>query len=660
MKYIYIAIVILATSFFVGCKEYEDDVTPGNQAPDGCLGVYFPSSNKANFELMPTDETQITLTIARTDSTGVFEAPLTVEINDSSVFVVPETVSFADGQKEVEFIVTFPTAGEGIAYTLKVAFTDADNINPYGVGIPYVETSVIRIQWVEVEDPMVYVDGTFAAYWAVDTKPMYVHAEKAMLGGVVRYRFKNAYQVSYPGDWNSDQSDWIPVPDADGIYNGYYYNWPGDFDDTKDWYTTIEVESEDGLSGDAYMFPHDIGAAWSYGMISIGTYTASDGTLIYGTVKDGVITFPEDALFYGQVDKGLYLAGNPTYIYFTKEAYIAANKKIKDFNDIALEEVVGEVGVYSSAALNNSWDQTLYSAVDIDAENEDSEYKNLFYLSDVYASGSGLGIAFYYNEATGKIKIPASQATGLNFLTSDVYVSQSDSLESVMVVGANGVNTYTLGLTFHFEDGTIVGDFEEKFYYAEVTPTVSKDNFIGDFVMSGSSLFADTPDVSYDVTIEEGTGDSLVITGLKYAAEVIAVYDAANSVITIASQTLADLEPGTDANLVTFDGTVSGNGIIVLECNVIGNLLISGASQASGYLINSDAVGGWIESANNLVFTLSTGKSANVKVDGPVIARSIADVDVVETTKNVGNNFKIQGKISHKTEKKYVTNSVVY
>ena len=100
---------------FIGCSE--DDLikpTPSPDAPEGTQGVYFPTTNKAAFEFMPVDPTEFTMTIARSTSEGSVDVPLTVDVNDDNVFVVPASVNFKAGETEATFKVTFPTAAEEI------------------------------------------------------------------------------------------------------------------------------------------------------------------------------------------------------------------------------------------------------------------------------------------------------------------------------------------------------------------------------------------------------------------------------------------------------------------------------------------------------------------------------------------------------------------
>ena len=66
IKSIYILGLIIGLVAFIGCSE--DDLierTPSPEAPEGTQGVYFPTTNKKVFELMPIEPTELTLTIAR-------------------------------------------------------------------------------------------------------------------------------------------------------------------------------------------------------------------------------------------------------------------------------------------------------------------------------------------------------------------------------------------------------------------------------------------------------------------------------------------------------------------------------------------------------------------------------------------------------------------
>lgn len=490
MKKIYLLALLIGLVAFTGCSE--DDLvkpTPSPEAPAGTQGVYFPASNKSAFELMPVDPTEFVLTIARTVSTGAVDVPITVEVNDDNVFVVPSSVSFAAGETEKSFKVTFPSAVEGKTYNLKLNVEGDQFVNPYVAGLPYVKTNATRVKWEAVKEPMIYVDGTFEAFFGSDllNVPMYVYAEKAVLGDVTRYRFKNVFKVP-TGD-----------ADADGIYDGFPFNDPGDFDESKDYTTTIEIGGDKGKSSEVFMYANDIGVDWSYGMQSIGSVYGNKSEkkddFPLGTLKDSIITFPENSLYLDLPNIGLRVSGEPTIIYMSKEVFIAANLKIENFNDIEYEDDAVETGTFISAATSDTTlMQVMLKAIDIDEENKNSEYKNLFYLPNLYEEDFGL--AFYYSEESG-ISIPKNQPTGMSFLGKKVLVSMSRHVKSAHIIGSEegydedlkkgdegydvngGKDRYVFGLNFHYEDGTSLGDFKEVLLLSnedEITPMINARN----------------------------------------------------------------------------------------------------------------------------------------------------------------------------------------
>src|SRR5690554_6191930 len=271
------AFSLLLVVAFAACSDFEDTELLSPEKPAGNQGVFFPTTNVTAHELEPTDPTQITVKVSRTVSSGAASIPLVVVTNDEGVFNVPATANFADGETETDVVVTFPDADEGITYKLVLAVEGDQSVDPYGEGAVSVATQVTRIKWEAITTPMIYVDGAFSGGYGVSSYPMYVYAEKAVISTAVRYRFNNVYKAPTSED-----------PDVDGVYDGYPYNDPGDFDESKDYVTIIEIDDPKGLSGSVYMYPHEIGVNWGYGMISIGSNGANRGTL-----SKGKITFPE-------------------------------------------------------------------------------------------------------------------------------------------------------------------------------------------------------------------------------------------------------------------------------------------------------------------------------------------------------------------------------
>ncbi|MBP6196917.1 MAG: hypothetical protein KA433_05305 [Fermentimonas sp.] len=628
------AFSLLLVVAFTACSDFEDTELLSPEKPAGNQGVFFPTTNATAHELEPTDPTQITVKVSRTVSSGAASIPLVVVTNDEGVFNVPATANFADGETETDIVVTFPDADEGITYKLVLAVEGDQSVDPYGEGAVSVATQVTRIKWEAISTPMIYVDGTFSALFGVSPYPMYVYAEKAVISTAVRYRFKNAYKVPSAFDSNGDA-----IPDADGVFDGYPFNDPGDFDESKDYVTIIEIDDPKGLSGSVYMYPHEIGVNWSYGMISIGSNGAKRGAL-----SNGKITFPADAMFFSMAgyDGGAkYTPASPTLIYLTKEAFIKDNMRIVDFNDVEYVDIEGELGEFESLAYGETWTKTISQAIDIDSTNEASEYKNLFYLADLYAEGYGL--AFYYDKTSGKVTIPESQKIGTKVFGQDLYVSQSDNNESSVVVNYKGTSIYTFGLTFHFSDGTIVGDFAETFYYSEEALTYTKEDFLGEFTLIGGSAPA-------DVEIAEESPNSFVITGISRAEEVVAEFSPEDQTLSITPQELADVTLGEGEDAVTYNavwytqtpGGLSASAALEFEFDLRGNLIVSESSVGTGfriigYNVEDEDDAGYLNTNLNPAFIPVVADAEELELQSSVSLRS---------ANKSGANFSIQGKIS--------------
>lgn len=636
------AFSLLLVVVFAACADFEDTIVDSPQRPAGNQGVFFPASNASLFELEPAAATQITLKIAREVSSGAVSVPLNVVTNDDNVFNVPQSVSFADGEQEVEFTVNFPNAAEGIAYELKLSVEGDDLVNPYGENLPVLTTTVSRIKWSPVPRPLVYIDGTFATLFGVQFYPMYVEADSVKLDNSTRYRLKNAYRVPTSDD-----------PDEDGIFDGYPYNEPGDFDDSRDWFTTLEIYN----NGEVYVAASNIGVDWSYGMISIGnvvgnTAQTDKSQYPWGKLQGDVITFPSNSLYFsmaGYNNGGKYPASNPTTLYLTKEAFIAANLKIEDFNDVEYELVEGELGVFESAAFGESWDKTLSLAIDLDEENEESDYKNLFYISDLYSDG--LGLAFY--NIDGIIRIPAAQPTGIEFMGNEVYVSQSPTNSSSITTNYKGTTIYTFGLIFHYEDGTIVGDHSETFFYSEEALVYTKEDFLGNFTLITGSTES-------DVVIAEDEEGDFVITGMAYIEELIATFDATDSKMTIAAQRIANILLG-DATyqatwFVNTTGGPSGSATLEFAFDLRGNLVLTDTSTGIGYriqVVNVDDEDdfGWLTAAVN--YLLFVPEIVEEPITEAVILRNTT---AGTRSSGSGPNFSIQGKMDFNNSSKLVRN----
>jgi len=621
---------------FFSCKDDNPEREPSPLTPAGCQGVYFPSTNITSTEIDPADPTEITITIERTNTSGAVEVPITITTNDDNVYVVPQRISFAAGEKSVQFQVTFPTADVGITYRLSLTVQGDEYVNPYGVGSPAMNTNVTRIKW-DPLPPFIYMDGAFQAFWSIDYQPMYVTTETASVGGATRYQFKNIFARV------------ATFMDDNGIFNGFPYNDPEDIDEDQDWICVITVNPDGSVS----MAPNDIGVDWGYGMISIGSYYGYFSTDInsypLGYVEGDKIIFPAGSLYITLADYGTRISGTPTIIYMTKEAFVADNLKIDDFSDVEYEEIPGAISEYESVAYGESWDQVISMAVDIDPENPDSEFKNLFYLPDLYATGYGL--AFYYNGVS--LLVPPGQAIGKTAFGKAIFVSPSNTVLSSVETSADGITVYTIGLRFHYSDGTVLGDFAEKFYYSKDPVASAIDEFYGLYEFSGYDAFEEE-DVLVTFPVYIGPGPSrntFYIDGIAWEGYVRATYDAANDNMLIAPQ---QLDPYTGVGMtlytLTTEWNASASAVITMSRRENGEIVVAPSSAAMGYLLDADGYG-WQEGYFDIAFTPLESESSSVLKKGATLStgKNLRKAPAQVRERCLNGNFTIQPKISFKT-----------
>ena len=665
MNKIILSFFFIAAGLLVSCSDYVDKVEPGPPVPANCQGVFFPTTNKAVVEMEPTEPTELMITIARMDTTNAVDVPITVTVNDDNVFVVPKTVSFAKMQKTTQFKVTFPKAGEGVAYKLTLAVQGDEFVNPYNAGAPFVNTSVTRIKWSLTSEPFIFVEPVGSWGYNIPSFAMYVETYKAVVGSSTRYRLKNAYRITNDG------------PDADGIFDGY----PADylaaspytddfyFDDSEARYITLEIDN----NGNVYMEPSKTGFYFDShvdGMVTLGSIykNLNDDISKYplGTLDGDIITFPDNSLFVGLDILGKSYILQSTKIYLTKEAYLADNMKIRDFNDVEYEEIPGAVSEFESKAYGGGWNQILSKAIDIDETNPDSEYKNLYFLPDLYANN--FGVAFYYDGKT--VKIPAAQPIGKKFMNQNIYVSQSTTVQSSVTTTTKGVTVYTLGLKFHYKDGTVLGEFAETYYYSKDPISYSIDDFCGNYTMTGTSFFG-LPPANRAVSITKGmSANSLTIKGILYAASISATFDPVSVSMNIAPQQLADYEEDGAVyymELDTYAKAPSGTAVLTFTKNLKDQIVLKPTSAAIGYLIygenyDDEADAGWFDGYYNLVFTPRAASSSismksSVAYPHPIVKTStkeLNNVSIIEREKCSNGNFSIQSKASLKKALKHI------
>jgi hypothetical protein len=137
--------VALLATLFVGCGK--DTFTPGEPENPNSKSVFFPAKQiAAVVELEPTDPTVFTFKAMRTKDTEAITVPVEVVSNDKEVFNV-SPITFAAGQTETQFTVSFPNAEIGKAYNCVVKISDPGYYDIYESNPTFVTFTVERVKW---------------------------------------------------------------------------------------------------------------------------------------------------------------------------------------------------------------------------------------------------------------------------------------------------------------------------------------------------------------------------------------------------------------------------------------------------------------------------------------------------------------------------------
>ena len=267
---------------FTSCKD-EDSI---NRVPLEGAQVFFSNELAQTIELTKS-ESSFTIPVSRVDSVGALTVPVNVILPDGSIFTAPTSVTFADGQKTTDLVISYNP--EDLVYgeytDITVQIGDEKITTPYGQNAATFSAGATA--WVSMGQAT-FRDDLVAGTYGADPVTYKVDIEKNIVEEGL-YRLVNPYGLAYP------------------------YNDPGDWDTSKDYYMLIDATDPDYVWVPAF----ETGLNWGDGPMSIGSfvqYFLDQGNSLdaikanapeyFGTLEDGVITFPEPKSFLAGVDGG--------------------------------------------------------------------------------------------------------------------------------------------------------------------------------------------------------------------------------------------------------------------------------------------------------------------------------------------------------------------
>ena len=270
--------VVATAAGFASCSD-DDDYVPA-QVP-GNAQVYFSNAQESTINIVE-DQTEIDVLVLRQDTIG--ELTVNITANDpSGLFNIPATVTFADRKAEANLHITFDFADiEGnVRYPISLKVDEKDATLYGDASTSFV---VLYAPWKSL-GMCKYTDDYIPSVFNVSVVTYLVEVEESMTQPGL-YRLVNPYGADYP------------------------YNEPGDYDPDNNYYLTINATDP----AKVYIEESPMGFDYGYGEFTFfsiaGLRVAQDNPAAaegnYGTVKNGVITFPKGSLLIAMGSDGWY------------------------------------------------------------------------------------------------------------------------------------------------------------------------------------------------------------------------------------------------------------------------------------------------------------------------------------------------------------------
>jgi len=580
---------------FNSCSEkvaYDPAELPGNAQ------VYFPNTLASTVALsQDMSVTTYNVNLYRLDKSSALTVNLTVQNESPDIFTVPTTASFAAGQDSTSIPITYdPVAlGYDTYKSISISISDESLTSPYGNTV-YSFTAGIPAPWKSL-GMATYTDDFVSSFFGITKSPYQVEIEENLLTPGL-FRLVNPYGAAYP------------------------FNDPGDWDDSQDYYMVINAVDPDGV----YIpHPQPSGMNWGYGNFSMSSVAGLDisrGSTVdaekaagnCGKFENGVITFPVKSLL---VSMASYPASSPGGWYYANNngwfQVVMPGVVLADYSSS-----VEYSGRYTDA------DDNMFAVANVTL-GADVEYAKVALVpgsvSDDAVNGVDDGsINSVQITAGGQVQIPCSLAGRYTF---------------IVVTYANGVSQDYSDVSFNFTTG-------------DASVLYPIEDFYGDYIMTGLSVFDDSQMTPIPVTIAAGTDpNTLVITGITYCASVTATFPV-KGYMSIAPQQLADYgKYDITWNSVTPDFEVDNDDALVFTRLGSGDIVLTPDSYAIGYILSSQVAGGYVDGYYNISFSpvSNTASSSIAKsAASPALKVKAKSGDIRKHTNKANGKFVVSKK----------------
>lgn len=458
-------------------------------------GVYFAKATKLNYEVEGT-EGSIDFKVLRTETSG----PATVNVystTETTLFTIPETISFESGAAETTLTVSYANIVRGLKYDFNVGFEEGTDYGNSELNFTLLYPAEVIEEWEVISENAIYTDNLYSMFGASNLtgeeisslKNIVVEKEK----NSEKYRFKSPYGAEYC-DWMwgfSLPADFeLPYIVIDGEY--FKQEFPDNPASATSYYVhpvALGMVMENGVG--PYFDAEQINFGSTPGTLSTsaGPITPDNATYPAGTYDKKTKTFDFGSIFHWLGGYGYYPLGGGKFILSLDPALLETNYE-RDYTWAPVEEATG---YFTSEMVGESW------MINVEQSVEDPTF---FKLVSPYAEGYHL--YFFYDAETGKVKIPELQKSGMTNMENIIYMDGSAEVSEDA--------TFTFNLDFyHYDKAT-----EVRFDLTSVTETFMWGRGPLDLFVKGMTI--DDYQGTYAVPAynEDGLVGNIKVTLTKY------------------------------------------------------------------------------------------------------------------------------------------------
>lgn len=270
--------VMIASLVLSSCAQelVAEQGTPND--PD-CYGIYFPSQDgTGDIQIDPSDPKTLTFTVRRINTRGAVTVPVTIVSEHEGIFSTQE-LYFEEDAPTAELSVYFPTVKMGVKYDCTIKIEGDEYVSQYSQNPSHISFSVTCVKWNKLGTGR-WRDGVFAEWFNLANPNLERSIdiyERDDLPGY--YRLYDVYGTEFMTNMFGMNASSVCIEKN--------YTYIDATDPEKVWIPTFKT----GVVLNA-----------EYGEMSIASYVTEnkefDASIspVYGTLKDGVITFPTNSI----------------------------------------------------------------------------------------------------------------------------------------------------------------------------------------------------------------------------------------------------------------------------------------------------------------------------------------------------------------------------